>query len=611
MRFFSILLLFCVTVAGSTWLTKFALREGIEGELQQRARTVLKRGGFPDVQVTMDHLDGQLTGTVDRPEDVAAVVKLLREKVSAAYWPNASDVKIAIRPSIPPRIVVTRAEMASSVKIEGTLALHEEAGRSMLGKRLRAVKGVVDVDNQLQLNSMVLPFSRMTEFTSVASALLAQEGKAIVALDKDELLLEGTIPDQGLKLGLLELAQSIAPDRVVDHILVPERKVFQKVAELKVTRNRFGILVTGIYPNQEDRDELIRLIDRSVSAEEVAPAITDRIEISDDCGAAPWQKNLDSILPGLLQKLVGEMTAEFSAEQVRVEGVGKDEKAREEIYSLLSPVRSLTPPLQIVAKITLPTVAVASPELKASYEEGLLKLAGKLPNPQIGDLIEKQLKSELPNLLVKNEIQSIPEDASHSWTGGLIDFFAEVLKRIDSGKLEYHSGQLNLEGRIRGPSDRQMIQNLAVNTFPAGTQITNRLNHAESAFPRLTLEPEELAKLAEKLKALPIYFEKNSELLKELEKTKIVDIVAAVKASGASVSLIVSGYTDNIGSRASNEQLALRRADNVIQELVAQGLPANALIKESKEEDVSGLPQSDRWKSRRVEVFPRPADLKP
>jgi len=234
-----------------------------------------------------------------------------------------------------------------------------------------------------------------------------------------------------------------------------------------------------------------------------------------------------------------------------------------------------------------------------------LILFGRLSDPAIGAAIQKALSGRLPDVSVKSEIVGGAGEAD--WFARLPEFFAEVLPRVSTAKFTLSEGILDLEGRTIALPDRQIIQNLAVNTVPGTIRVHNRLLHADQPFPKPALLPEDRTRLAETLKPFAIYFDKASDILKEEEKAKVSSIHEAIQAAGSDVELVVTGFSDNVGNSASNEELSLRRAGNVRAELVRLGLPEASLSLASIEEDVSDVPRSEKWKARRVEVSLKPA----
>jgi OOP family OmpA-OmpF porin len=605
MRFLVIVVLFGFAVAGSAFLAKVGMRGGVEAELAENAARILAEAGFAEVRVAFDHLEGTLTGTVDRPGDVAKVVELLKKRLPAAHWPEPGATAISIRPTLAPRLKVVRSEGGDAVRIEGVLSALEDSGRSLLGSRIHSLPGVASVDNAIALDPMVLPFPNLAEFISLASGLLVHAGAVEIALNEGDLLLAGTVPNEGLKSSLLELASGIGTVSLDDRIRVKPPATYTRVADLKITRNRFGVVLNGLYPSEAARAELLAVF------REVNPSmtVTDRLQIADHCAPAIWQESLRSLVPVLLASLTGELTAEFTADQIRVSGVAPDEGSRRGLLDRLAPLGGMGLKLDVEIHLEAEK-AVTAVELTAVYEGGLLVIKGKLPNPEIVAAIESRIRDRMPELLVKNEVSAAPESAGDEWAGGLVEFFAEALVRVSSGVFTFRDGTLELEGRTVALPDRQWIQNLAVNLLPPRFKIQNHLLHADQPFPKPVLQPEQRTQLAEALKSLPVYFEKNSEVLEEKEKAKVNSIADAVKAvNGAEVSLVVTGFADNKGDAERNQELSLRRAESVRTELIRLGLPEASLEVASKGEDVSGISRSELWKSRRVEVTLKPVEV--
>ncbi len=239
---------------------------------------------------------------------------------------------------------------------------------------------------------------------------------------------------------------------------------------------------------------------------------------------AVWQESLGTIVPVLLSSLTGELTAEFTADQIRVSGWLRT-RVRARVARPARPLAGSNGGLGL--KLDTENhiegeKAVTAVELTAVYEGGLLVIKGKLPKPEIVAAIEARIQDKMPDLLVKNEVSAAPESAGDEWAGGLVEFFAEALGRVSTGTFTFKDGVLELEGRTVALPDRQLIQNLAVNLLPPRFKIENRLLHADQPFPKPVLQPEQRTRLAEALKPLPVYFEKNSEVLEEEEKRRSI-----------------------------------------------------------------------------------------
>lgn len=604
MRFFVIVVLFLLAVAGSSFLAKVGWRDSVEAELARRARAALESEGYGDVVVAFDHHDGRLSGTVDRSEEVAEVLRLLGESVPEARWPEVGSVELGIRPTLPPRLRVARAEGSDEARIEGALSLDGDAGRALLGSRLRAVPGIGRVDNAVELDPMVLSFPKMAEFASLAGSLLGHPGASEIALAEGRLSIVGQVPNEGLKSGLLDLAAAIGTEELSDRIEIVAPASFERFAEAKVTRNRFGVTLFATLPDEA----AVAAMKEALSSGGVEPAPASRIEAADDCGPARWQEHFRPLLAGLLAELSGEFTADFSAERVRISGAASDAEARQRLLDRLEPLRTGDGAPGIAADISLRSEDLAAAvSLTSVYKDGLLSLTGTLPERSVASLIEAKVKEALPELLVKIEIEGGNEGGDPDWTGGLPEFFAEALPRVSSASFVFRKGELELEGRTLSLSDRQLIQNLAVNTLPTSYRILNRLLHADQPFPKPPLLPEDRTRLAETLKALPVYFDKGAGTLGEEGRAKVASIADEVKSAGDGIGLLLTGFADNIGNRESNERLARSRAESVRAELVRLGHEESKLSLDGVVEDVSRLPRSERGKSRRVEISLAPA----
>lgn len=606
MRFIAIILLFSLAIGGSALLAKFWLRGNVETEMVQRSLSVLGEAGFEGVQVKFDHLSGSLGGYVDSPEEMVTVVTLLKDKVPAAYWPEAGEADLVIRPTLKPWLRVTRESGSDEARVEGVLSANEEAGRTLLGSRLHALPGIGKIDNALTLDPKHLPFPKMAEFASLASGLFSHSRVAEVSLKDEVIRIVGTVPNDGIKDGLLELAGQISDLAPVDEITVKLPDTFLHFSELRITRNRFGITLTGFLSSDADRASLLSII-RGMNP---ATEITDRIEVSNDRAGAVWQAHLPEILPALLNGLSGEMTAEFTSAQVRLHGRVPDEDAMRSIKDGLSPFVSAQPGIEIVMDIAT-AVPEASPgegeHLVAVYEGGLLILSGMLSDESAGVRIEEKLAEVIPALKVKNEIEIDQAKPGGEWISQLPEFFAEVLRRVTSGTFKFAGNHLEMQGRTVALSDRQLIQNIAVNTVPADYTIDNQLLHADQPLPKPALLPEVREQLTASMKQLPAYFDTNSEILKSEEKEKVASIAGMLKKTGAAFELVVTGFSDSVGNAESNRQLSLRRADAVVQELVRLEIPETSIVTAAVVENVSNLSRREKWKARRVEVSLKPS----
>jgi len=81
-----------------------------------------------------------------------------------------------------------------------------------------------------------------------------------------------------------------------------------------------------------------------------------------------------------------------------------------------------------------------------------------------------------------------------------------------------------------------------------------------------------------------IAFDSGSATLKPESQAQI-DNIATVLSSCPSIHLDIAGFTDNVGSAASNLRLSQKRAGSVVAQLVNKGIPRDRLTAEGYGEE--------------------------
>ena len=130
---------------------------------------------------------------------------------------------------------------------------------------------------------------------------------------------------------------------------------------------------------------------------------------------------------------------------------------------------------------------------------------------------------------------------------------------------------------------------------------------------RMDKQAQELEKIAEtkrtekglitKLKS-DILFDTGKATLKPEAKTNLQQMAAIIKKYPEDV-LTVKGYTDSTGSAKINEELSIKRADAVKQEMLVAGLTNNALTSRGmgpSEPIADNSTSTGRQQNRRVEI---------
>jgi len=104
-----------------------------------------------------------------------------------------------------------------------------------------------------------------------------------------------------------------------------------------------------------------------------------------------------------------------------------------------------------------------------------------------------------------------------------------------------------------------------------------------------------------------LYFVEGGDTLTAESQRELEKILAEIKKRPAP-DLIVVGHTDRVGSIADNDRLALRRAEKVRTQLVAQGLAEENISASGRGEREPLVPTADEVaepRNRRVEILVR------
>lgn len=118
--------------------------------------------------------------------------------------------------------------------------------------------------------------------------------------------------------------------------------------------------------------------------------------------------------------------------------------------------------------------------------------------------------------------------------------------------------------------------------------------------PKIT--QDEVAKLEELFKT--VYFDTGKNTFKDETISKL-DEAAQIMVKFTTAKFDISGHTDSLGSKASNQDLSQRRADAVRDYLVSKGVSSSNLTAKGFGEDMpvaSNNTRSGRAQNRRVEV---------
>jgi OOP family OmpA-OmpF porin len=119
-----------------------------------------------------------------------------------------------------------------------------------------------------------------------------------------------------------------------------------------------------------------------------------------------------------------------------------------------------------------------------------------------------------------------------------------------------------------------------------------------------TAQPAPAAAPAKAPDSLSIYFDSGSAAVSG-QGQGVLDRAARTYRDGKPIVMVVSGAADSTGSAAANLRLSQLRANNVLQELVARGIPVErfqVLAKGETEPAVPAPEHTAEGRNRRVEI---------
>lgn len=167
----------------------------------------------------------------------------------------------------------------------------------------------------------------------------------------------------------------------------------------------------------------------------------------------------------------------------------------------------------------------------------------------------------------------------------------QQLQIPDTVTFSFNNGELELQGSAPISWHKALAKNIAALNFVTHTQLDN-----------LSItEVIQLQELSAKINDSSLYFLLNRSDLKEKELPKLLDLIAMLKEVlplseqlNKNVRLVITGYTDGIGTMEQNRELAEKRANVVLEYMKQQAvsIPTDLIPQLGK----SGLKDSSQRK---------------
>lgn len=607
MKILLAIFLFLAAVGAFASLSPYAHRGAVEGELARLSREALAEEGFDGVEVSVDHSTVTLT-VPGGLEDTDRLAEILRDRVPGARFPEEGGVEIAVLPTRPPLVRMSRERGDGPVRIGGSLAEGEASVRDFLVERLTEA-GAGEVINEIRLAADRLPFARDAELASLGAELCRLSRPFSVELDEGKLAVSGKVSDAGTKSALLRVAESVGAEKIDDGLEVVAAAEPDRPATLRITRTKEGYAVEGRLPDEKTAQRLAF----SVARKNPSLRFDDGIDVSDRVMPPEWFGEAKELMVLFLQGVEEGAVAEFSSGRAFVSATVTDGAAKESIETLLARLEEKASAdeegdgdgFETVAKLRMAVDPVPAgqpplrrPLVRARLGGGVLTLSGEVPDAG-AEVLAEAVREEFPDIEVRNELRAVSAVRGEEWLERVPSFLVELCSRASSADVTMGRGRVELEGEAPGSADPQILRNLAVNTVPSGFAVENRMVHVP---PQVDLTGEQRGTLVSLLAEQAVYFASGSDSVNAEGEEKLEKIHAAIAETGADVELVAGGFSDNRGNPETNRALSIQRAEAVRDALVGLGFPEERIEAVSFGVDEVNTLASQRWKARRVEV---------
>jgi len=180
-----------------------------------------------------------------------------------------------------------------------------------------------------------------------------------------------------------------------------------------------------------------------------------------------------------------------------------------------------------------------------------------------------------------------------NWSDYVQKLITPDLKQVSRGQLKIDGTTVSVRGEVANEAQRQRI----------ASDFATRLNPTYTVTNGLRVSAADQGVLDRTLANRIVEFESGQAVLTPTGKNILDEMAAAMlKMKGQKVEII--GHTDNVGLRASNQNLSQARAEAVRNYLAGKGIPAETLVASGSGPDrpiASNDTVEGRARNRRIE----------
>lgn len=214
------------------------------------------------------------------------------------------------------------------------------------------------------------------------------------------------------------------------------------------------------------------------------------------------------------------------------------------------------------------------PRLSLVNNDGVIDVRGRLPNEADRRRVWNALVAQHGQGKVNGDILRDPQAEAPRWLDRLVSL-APVL-RHPGLSLSFNGDTLHVDMTRLPAQDRIAVSDTLRRGF-SHLQVSGLWDAGRVALSQLPATPAP-AELVAALNQARVGFAHKSPALRADGYDVLRDSAQAILAAGPGVRLEVGSHTDSLGAAESNLHLSQQRAEMVVAELQAQGVPAGTLV---------------------------------
>ena len=215
-------------------------------------------------------------------------------------------------------------------------------------------------------------------------------------------------------------------------------------------------------------------------------------------------------------------------------------------------------PVRVASGQKKPAQPMTAGMIAISVDPTGVRLDGDLPDQGVKSSLVGTCDAVTGARKVADATKVSPSIKTESWYGALPACLLAVSEHLAQGEFRIGEGRATLQGVAKTGAGRDRLLAAIARALPNEVRFEDRTT--------VPTEP------AEDLFSRNIYFNTGSSYIKPEHREHLREAVAALKASGVDVTLLIKGHADSRGDPQINESLSRERAKAVYDLLARQGV---------------------------------------